>query len=107
MSFRRLYLLAEPELRQVRRAFSSMMPLDGCQDVRLRAVVSDVLAHPGSLARAQLAYGLGVRRGLDPERALKLGVAVEYFHSASLIFDDMPSMDDATERRGRSCPHVA
>lgn len=107
MSFRRLYLLAEPEFRQVRRAFSSMMPLDGCQDVRLRAVVSDVLAHPGSLARAQLAYGLGVRRGLDPERALKLGVAVEYFHSASLIFDDMPSMDDAMERRGRPCPHVA
>lgn len=100
-------LLAEPELRQVRRAFSSMMPLDGCRDVRLRAVVADVLAHPGSLARAQLAYGLGVRHGLDPERALKLGVAVEYFHSASLIFDDMPSMDDATERRGRPCPHVA
>jgi geranylgeranyl diphosphate synthase type II len=84
-----------------------MMPLDGCLDNRLRAVVADVLAHPGSLARAQLAYGLGVRRGLDPERALKLGVAVEYFHSASLIFDDMPSMDDATERRGRPCPHVA
>jgi geranylgeranyl pyrophosphate synthase len=84
-----------------------MMPLEGCRDVRLRAVVADVLAHPGSLARAQLAYGLGVRRGLDPERALKLGVAVEYFHSASLIFDDMPSMDDATERRGRPCPHVA
>lgn len=107
MSLRRLRLLAEPELRRVRRAFSSMMPLDGCHDGRLRAVVADVLAHPGSLARAQLAYGVGVRRGLDPARALKLGVAVEYFHSASLIFDDMPSMDDATERRGRPCPHVA
>lgn len=83
-----------------------MMPLAGSHDPRLRAVVADVLAHPGSLARAQLAYGLGVRRGLDEERALKLAVAVEYFHSASLLFDDLPSMDDATERRGRPCPHV-
>lgn len=107
MSLRRLCLLAEPDLRRVRRAFSSMMPLGGCLDRRLRAVVTDVLAHPGSLARAQLAYGLAVRRGLDSERALKIAVAVEYFHSASLIFDDMPSMDDATERRGRPCPHVA
>jgi geranylgeranyl diphosphate synthase type II len=106
MGVRRLYLLAEPDLRRVKEAFSSLMPLDGCLDGRLRAVVADVLAHPGSLARAQLAYGLGVRRGIDPQRALKLAVAVEYFHSASLIFDDMPSMDDATERRGRPCPHV-
>jgi geranylgeranyl pyrophosphate synthase len=83
-----------------------MMPLAGCVDPRLRAVVADVLDHPGSLARAQLAYGLGGRRGLEAERALKLAVAVEYFHSASLIFDDMPSMDDAAERRGRPCPHL-
>ena len=83
-----------------------MLPLEGCLDPRLRAVVVDVLDHPGSLARAQLAYGLGVRRGMDAESALKLAVAVEYFHSASLIFDDMPGMDDALERRGRPCPHV-
>ncbi len=101
-----LSLLAERDLRRVRQAFVSMMPLDGCLDSRLRSVVADVLDHPGSLARAQLGFGLGVRCGLDPERALKLAVAVEYFHSASLIFDDMPGMDDATERRGRACPHV-
>jgi geranylgeranyl pyrophosphate synthase len=91
----------------VQRAFAALLPLDGCHEPHLRAVVQDVLAHPGSLARAQLAYGLAARRGLAEERALKLGVAVEYFHSASLLFDDMPSMDDAAERRGRPCPHVA
>lgn len=99
-------LLDARAANRVRRAFASMMPLDGCLDPRLRAVVADVLDHPGSLARAQLAYGLGGRRGLPAERALRLAVAVEYFHSASLIFDDMPSMDDAAERRGRPCPHV-
>ncbi|HYU33879.1 MAG TPA: polyprenyl synthetase family protein [Thermoanaerobaculia bacterium] len=99
-------LLSTREAYRVQQAFPAMMPLEGCLDPRLRAVVADVLDHPGSLARAQIAYGLGVRRGLPAERALKLAIAVEYFHSASLIFDDMPSMDDAAERRGRPCPHV-
>lgn len=106
MGLLRPRLLSARETHRVQRAFTDLMPLDGCLDPRLRAVVADVLDHPGSLARAQLAYGLGVRRGLAAEPALKLAVAVEYFHSASLIFDDMPSMDDATERRGRPCPHV-
>lgn len=106
MTSSRPRLLGAREAYRVQQAFTTLMPLEGCLDPRLRAVVADVLDHPGSLARAQLAYGLGVRRGLPAERALKLAVAVEYFHSASLIFDDMPSMDDATERRGRPCPHV-
>ena len=106
MDLRRPRLLSEREARRVQRAFSDLLPLDPRLEPRLRAVVADVLGHPGSLARAQLAYGLGVRRGLEAGRALKLAVAVEYFHSASLLFDDMPSMDDATERRGRPCPHV-
>jgi geranylgeranyl diphosphate synthase type II len=106
MTMSRPRLLSTREAYRVRQAFTTLMPLDGCLDSRLRAVVADVLDHPGSLARAQLAYGFGVRRGLSAERALQLGVAVEYFHSASLIFDDMPSMDDAAERRGRPCPHV-
>lgn len=106
MSARHPRLLSAREAGRVRQAFTVLMPLAGCVDPRLRAVVADVLDHPGSLARAQLAYGFGVRRGLATEPALKLAVAVEYFHSASLIFDDMPSMDDAGERRGRPCPHV-
>jgi len=106
MRLSRPRLLSACDAYRVQQAFTTMMPLDGCLDPRLRAVVADVLDHPGSLARAQLAHGLGVRRGLPAERALKLAVAVEYFHSASLIFDDMPSMDDAAERRGRPCPHV-
>lgn len=32
-------------------------------------------------------------------------VAVELFHTASLIADDLPCMDNATERRGRPPIH--
>jgi geranylgeranyl pyrophosphate synthase len=106
MGPRKPHLLDARDSLRVQQAFAALMPLGEGLEPRLRGVVADVLGHPGSLARAQLSYGLGVRQGLGAEPALKLAVAVEYFHSASLIFDDMPSMDDARERRGRPCPHV-
>jgi geranylgeranyl pyrophosphate synthase len=89
----------------VRRAFSTLLRPDAAIEPHLRGVIEDVLAHPGSLARAQLAFGLGQRLGVPGGCALRLAVATEYFHASSLIFDDLPAMDDAAERRGRPCPH--
>jgi geranylgeranyl diphosphate synthase type II len=43
----------------------------------------------------------------DPEAVLPAGCAVEMVHTASLILDDLPSMDDAKTRRGRPTCHVA
>ena len=37
---------------------------------------------------------------------LDAGVAVELIHCSSLVLDDLPSMDDATLRRGRPACHV-
>ncbi len=34
-----------------------------------------------------------------------MAVAVEYVHAASLVLDDLPSMDDAPRRRGRPALH--
>jgi geranylgeranyl pyrophosphate synthase len=43
-----------------------------------------------------------------PHAALLGGAcAVEMVHTASLILDDLPSMDGATERRGRPACHIA
>jgi geranylgeranyl diphosphate synthase, type II len=41
----------------------------------------------------------------DVERILPAAVAVEFIHSASLIFDDLPAMDNADERRGQVSLH--
>jgi geranylgeranyl diphosphate synthase type II len=41
-----------------------------------------------------------------PEVVLPGACAVELVHTASLILDDLPSMDDATLRRGRPACHV-
>lgn len=39
------------------------------------------------------------------EKVLPVAAAVEFVHTSSLIFDDLPCMDDADERRGKSCLH--
>ena len=41
-----------------------------------------------------------------PEGPLAVAVAVEYVHAASLVLDDLPSMDNAVRRRGRPALHV-
>lgn len=43
-------------------------------------------------------------RALD---VLTAGAAVEYIHTSSLLFDDLPCMDNARERRGRAALHHA
>lgn len=104
---RRLQLLPEADMRRLLTAFPAMLPLDGRLETHLRGVLIEVLAHPGNLIRAQLAYSMAGLVGMPAPRALALAIATEYFHTASLIFDDLPSMDDARARRGHPCPHVA
>lgn len=43
--------------------------------------------------------------GGNPNVVLPAAVASEFIHTSSLIFDDLPSMDDATERRGKESLH--
>ena len=47
------------------------------------------------------------RRTAWMSRAKDLAIALEYFHTASLLFDDLPCMDNASERRGVPCVHLA
>lgn len=44
---------------------------------------------------------------VDPECALRAGVAVEAIHVYSLIHDDLPAMDDDAVRRGKPTVHIA
>jgi geranylgeranyl diphosphate synthase, type II len=43
--------------------------------------------------------------GGDRTRVLRAAAAVEFLHNSSLIFDDLPCMDDAATRRGRPALH--
>ncbi|MED5370659.1 MAG: polyprenyl synthetase family protein [Myxococcota bacterium] len=44
--------------------------------------------------------------GQDTERALPAALAIELVHTYSLVHDDMPCMDDDSERRGKPTTHV-
>ena len=44
---------------------------------------------------------------IDPERALRVGAAIEAIHVYSLIHDDLPCMDNDDLRRGKATVHKA
>jgi geranylgeranyl pyrophosphate synthase len=79
------------------------MPLG--TESHLAGALRDTLQHPGGMVRAELAYRVACSFALAEERAENLAIAIEYFHTASLLFDDLPSMDDARLRRGVPCAH--
>ncbi len=74
-------------------------------DPLLRDVLAMTTGNPGKLVRARLVYAGALTQGLDEAAAAGLACAVEYFHVASLLFDDLPCMDDAGARRGLPCAH--
>lgn len=73
---------------------------------RMAAALQDILARPGSLVRAVAAYLIGIEMGVAEAAAVAMACGIEYLHTASLVFDDLPAMDDARTRRGATCIHV-
>ncbi len=70
------------------------------------AAMEDSLFAPAKRLRPVLALMVAdVLRG-DGESVLPAACAVELAHTASLILDDLPCMDDARARRGRPACHV-
>jgi geranylgeranyl diphosphate synthase, type II len=76
---------------------------------------------PGGILRGPLAHLVqaGGRRfrpllslatcelvGGDPRHALDVACAMEFIHTASLVLDDLPCMDDARTRRGVEAVHL-
>ena len=84
---------------------NGMGPLHGVEP-RLASVIADLLSHRGSLTRAIVAYRIGVEMGLSEDVSRGMACGIEYLHTASLVFDDLPAMDDARARRGAPCMHV-
>jgi len=88
-------------------AFKAGLPLPATLDPHLEEALRHVLDNHGSLVRPLMVYQIAVAFGLGEIRAKDLAVALEYFHTASLLFDDLPCMDNALERRGVPCVHLA
>ncbi len=65
-----------------------------------------VEGHAGSRWRPLLTLAVAEAVGGRPAEVLPVAVAVELTHTASLVLDDLPSMDDADARRGRAATHL-
>ncbi len=71
----------------------------------IREAIQKSVAQPGQLIRAKLVHQAVLTHTSDPHLATLTACAIEYYHIASLLLDDLPCMDDATHRRGALCLH--
>jgi len=60
----------------------------------------------GKRLRPVLCIKAGEIFGLEREKTVPLALALEMIHTASLIHDDLPAMDNDTLRRGKPTNHV-
>ncbi|MEO3946287.1 polyprenyl synthetase family protein [Gorillibacterium sp. CAU 1737] len=98
-------------LRTVRERIDAILPIpphaafSGEQEP-LREAANYSLQGDGKRLRPILAWFMGVREyGLSEQALLPLLRSLEYMHTASLIFDDLPSQDNSSMRRGRAALH--
>ncbi len=92
---------------QVERALDAALPPATEPPCVLHAAMRHMLFPAGKYLRPIFAMAGAEAVGAPPERAFPAATAVELVHTYSLIHDDLPCMDDDSERRGRPSVHVA
>ncbi len=81
-------------------------PRTGAAADRLSSAMRYALLAPGKRVRPVLLLMCATLLGAEESTALAPACAIEMVHAASLIFDDLPCMDDAQLRRGLPATHV-
>jgi geranylgeranyl diphosphate synthase type II len=99
--------LLEDERRVVEQALDRCLPLPGEYPERIHEAIRYSALNGGKRLRPIIALAAGRALGLDAGKLIKAACAVEYVHCCSLVLDDLPSMDNATMRRGRPTTHRA
>ncbi len=72
----------------------------------VRTAVRESLVGSGKRIRPILVDLAARDLGYDQPAALQVGCAIELVHTASLLLDDLPCMDDALTRRGKPTVHI-
>ena len=103
--------LAEPivvdELRtRVNLRLDALIPAAAGRPDRVNQAVRYALLAPGKRIRPLLTLLTAIEFGADAAAALDVACAAEMVHTASLVLDDLPSMDDAQLRRGQPTVHI-
>lgn len=96
----------ESNTAALRDSFRASLPLSTPLDPGFEQALRHVLLNPGNMIRPRMVIRVASAYDLDKDAAHDVAISLEYFHTASLIFDDLPCMDNAVERRGAPCVHV-
>jgi farnesyl diphosphate synthase len=92
---------------EVDRFFAELLAPPGDSRERLYEAMRHAAIGGGKRLRPLLTIAASRLFAIDPQRALRVGCAIEAIHVYSLIHDDLPCMDDADLRRGKLTVHKA
>jgi len=92
---------------RLERALSAFVPAVPGASAPVADAMRYTLLAPSKRVRAVLVLLAADLCGGDEDEALPVACAVEAIHAASLMLDDLPSMDDAPLRRGQPAAHLA
>ncbi|MEO7409846.1 MAG: polyprenyl synthetase family protein [Sphingomicrobium sp.] len=87
--------------------FSQLLEPPGDPRDRLFAAMRHAAIGGGKKLRPLLTVAASRLFGIEEERAVRTGAAIEAIHVYSLIHDDLPAMDDDDLRRGKPTVHKA
>lgn len=83
------------------------LPVNGEDPGRLREAMRYAALAGGKRLRPCLALAACAASGGEVRAALPAAAAIELLHAYTLVHDDLPALDNDTERRGRPTIHVA
>ncbi|MBM7605043.1 geranylgeranyl pyrophosphate synthase [Metabacillus crassostreae] len=98
-------------IERVRKEINKILPIERIDDESMindpiTAAANYSLKGDGKRLRPIITWIMGVDEyGLDKSAITPLLRSLEYMHTASLIFDDLPSQDNASIRRGHRTLH--
>lgn len=101
-----LWSYVERHAAQIENALAAYLPLaPPFVETRFNEAARYALFSGGKRLRPILTLLGAELFGASPETVLPAACAVEFIHTSSLIFDDLPCMDNAGERRGKVSLH--
>jgi len=104
--FNALWDYFERHRSEIDDALRDNMPLSPLHiGTRFNEAIEYALFPGGKRVRPMLTLLGAELVGGKPEEVVPAAVAVEFIHTASLIFDDLPCMDNASERRDKESLH--
>jgi farnesyl diphosphate synthase len=96
---------AERVSAEVDRLFSQLLADPGDERAPLFEAMRHAAVGGGKRLRPLMCVAAARLFAIDPDRAFRVGTAIEAIHVYSLIHDDLPCMDDDDLRRGKPTVH--